>query len=467
MPSTNATTVLSDVIDLTFELYLNEYLETSHRFSGRNTNRLFSPSDTPVGSDGINVKLETARTDTIRPSRDPLSSIPTPGAPTAAELKIRFAEGDPTNNDFMRLAGAGQVSHLEVTKAAMAGDSARRGAIADLADRTFKQISEDYEDKLAALRHVGKSGQLALVNGNIVQNDSNVYADCTGTGFSTSARIKVDGGSVAVFQDGRTFDIYKSAGTDPIMATVTDYNPADSSVGFTVHADSGANFGSTANAYDNGAIYFSGAKDDGMYSLGEWFTKPGSSDSFIGGKDRLSTSWRHLIPTTYEAGSSSAAVTIKRSHFNSLSESMQFVREEEETVAILTGLRLHNSLRDELGEDSLIFDKPMQSEKYNFGSRSIGYVHPAFNGRVDIMADALAPEDRVRFLVLDDWESFHYGHKGLEFLPGEIAGHWYRLSEANASEGRSLFYKCDAVAMGVVDYCKNPRRQGQILYVKP
>jgi len=452
----NATTRLGELTDLLQEEYFGEFIEQSWRH-GRTTNRLFKPRDEPVVGDGETFQFETARGDTVRFSRSPLQDFAAPRAFQADKIKVRFSENS-SSNDFSEISGSGQVSHLDLIEK---GD----GAIINAAERIYRQIREDFEDKLALHQHIDQTAKVADVNGTRKNNDSWYQGGAsTYTTDSTSMRCQIDGGPIAAFKEGRLFDIYNSDALVINSVQVTDFNPDDNSVGF---ATTSATTAATDfdDVSDNHSFYLSGEKGKGMYGLAAWMTRPTANETFIGGVDRSDSDKRYMITTATREGSSSTAIA--KSHFNDLAIAMGFVHEDEDMVAVMTDPELHQGLRDAIGEDAFIpwpLDNSRAERFANFGTIGLNWQHPVF-GLVKILADPLCTPNRVYLTVPSDWLMLYYGYKGLQFMPGEIGGVWYRMESDTPGNGRSKFYKCDAYTPGVTCFCKRPKRQGRILNV--
>lgn len=463
--SDNATSRLIDVTDTLQEQYWPTFQEQIFR-KGQSTNRIIpfaEKGEFEVVGDGVNIQVESGLSDTARMSTDPNSDFPTPRSFIADLIKVRFSESTTSSNDFATINTSAKVTHHEMEAD---GD----GAIIDVAEKVFKDVTRDFNQKLAMFRNVPRSGLLALVNGAPVENDAITYAGGASTADNTDGiRAKVDNGTIAIFDAGMHVDFWDPTNTDyparNIEITDANTSPDDFSFGGKFNS-TGADqsTGNLADVADNDEIYLSGGKGSGMYSLEEWFNRPSSGDSFIGGLDRTSTDARWLLPVSTREGSSSAQIL--PSHLDDLGDAMNFVTDEEDMGVVAYGdTRLVSSLRQRLDANSIVQLPPKSNGKrdFTFGAMGVKFQHPAF-GMVTLLANTFAKPGTLRLLVPEDWRSLNWGWRDLMFLPGDAGiSPWYR-PQNDAGTGRSKFYRLDAFSH-FCDVCLKPRRQGQILNV--
>lgn len=464
----DSSVILEDIYNVHRELYMKEYPEEYSGY-GTVTNKLFKPSSEIAGGDGIQMQSEIAPIDTMRSTTDMLASIPTPSMFQAINVKARLNTQVPGSNDFVRFAGSVQVADVLMQN----GDT---GTVVDIADRLYKQVSTDYEEKLAISRHVGRTARLGLVNGTPKQDNIDYFADATATASNANgARFPIDTGSIAYFKKGRRVDIF-NATTGLYIAQnvkVTSVNTVDYSIGLEfVSAAAGVltgdiSTGNLANIADNHEIYLSGQRNQGMYGFGAWFNRPAATgDSFIGGVNRMATSYRNMIPTTTRFDQSSNAV-LTRSMFDDLALGMQYRQEDEYGVVFLQDLLLTNKIRQEVTEQAIIqlpVDDSRLKRFSHFGTIGLLYQHPAF-GVCQIIGDPLAMSNTVRVLTPETWRTYFAYFRGLMTLPG-IKGSWYRVNESAPNTGDSVFWKSDWHCYQL-DWCKQMWRNGAILSVSP
>lgn len=453
-----------DLVDLNIERYWQGYAENSHVFDGSVTNRIFKPGLQKVTDDGINVKLEHWMADTVRPSASPLSDNRVIGAFQPREFKIRFNAATPASNDFTSFDAAVRVSHLELKRLTDAN------GIVAVAERLVRQVSTDYDVKKAVAAHTPKSSAIATINGNLIDGASLLeYTGSTYTASATTVRFKIDGGSIAALRNGTVLTITKSNGTGGVVAQINHINTVDSSIRVTA-VSGGGNFGSSASAYDNGLIYFSSvtpSDNPGMYSIYEWFTTPTASETWLGGKDRTSVTDSYLNPLRYKAVSS-GTTPISQVHLDTLAEAMQFQMPDDWTAVILGHNKLINSIRNTVASAAIVMDKPMKSDGYDFGSKSIGYQH-ANLGRVELLGEPLSHPNRLYFMVPKTWQRFHYGTSvALEPLSGDVGStNWSRMLSSTPNAGKSKIYQAEYFQPGLCDVCLHPEMNGVILNVEP
>lgn len=432
--------------------------ERQYYMNGSLEARIFSPADEAIVGDGKTLQVKVSRGDTMRPDTDVLSDIQQPRNFQANSIKVRWNERDQTANDFVRIAGSARVSQYDL-------DNGSEGNIASIAQETYNDIVEGYGNQLAMLRHLGRTGTIAtIVTSGKKNNDALTFAGATSyTTGSTTCRIQIQSGPIAALQVGMVLDIYNGAVLVFSKAQVLDVNVTDNSVGLgRADTDSTANFDSVTSAY---TLCLSGGYNKGIYSMGAWFGRPSSTDSFIGGVNRFTSTsmsnYRWLLPTTVGEGETST--TIKRSDFDNAGDAIGFVGETTMAYVCLADAKMQTALRQAIGNDSLII-QPQDagnSERFaNFGSMGLHYQHPSL-GRVVIASTPYAVPNTIRFMNPGDWKALSYGGKGLRFMPGEY-GNWYRMQAATPNSGRGFYYQCDAFAL-VCDFCHNPRRQLQII----
>jgi hypothetical protein len=441
------------------EKYMPLYAEQTTWLS--TTNRLFKPSTDIAYGDGINLQVETAYADSARSKRNPLADFDRSSTFVGDKIKARFNDTGDTANDFVRLSASATVTELTQMNGA-------EQAAVDIAARVFDQILKDIDSKKSVLRNLPRSGRLALVNGTPKNNDKRLYASASSyTSNSTSCRIKVDAGSIGTFQPGRVLDIYNAAGSLLFaFARVTDYNPADNSVGLerdTTQSSATANFNSVA---DNAEIFLSGGRNQSGFSLGEFFKSEadiGSSDSYIGGKNRSTAANRWLLPTTI--GDGDTAVPISRADFNALGTALSYVNPDNRLPYVVRMVpAMHDRLREDVGNDAFItfpINDSREERFANIGVSGLNYQHPQL-GTLRLISDPLMQENRVEFLNVDDWIEQNWGFSGVHFAPGDNGGVFYRMGADVPENGKSLAFKTDAYQF-FLDWCKMPRRQGLIL----
>lgn len=438
---------------------MSKFFEQYHDRFGSVTNKLFQPETGEVVGDGINMKYELGPADSVRMQTNPLGDIANPANIDPGTVKIRWNESDSNAHDFTQVSARTQTTIY--TK-----ENGSRGTIVDLVDRIYNSIMKDYNEKLAILRHCGRSAQLGLVNGTPKQNDKNTYSAATATASNSAGmRIKLDTGSISVLRPNARYDFINPS-TGAVRAGnihCTDVNFVERSAGFKVGPagrPSDASTGNLANVADNDIIVYSGTYNQGIWSFGSYFEDVVDTATFMTGANRMSAAYRWMIPMKVDAGSAA----LSQSHFNQLAIAQNFISEDPATgVVFMSDPTQHQVLRNELGEESFIqiTDKDDRYKKfYNFGSTGLNYQHASY-GIVKIQSDPLARSDRVLVLLNGKWKTLSYAWKGLRPIRETNGSHWYRMNQATPNTGKGLAYCADWVG-NVADWCNEPWRQGAI-----
>lgn len=456
-----ASVALQDAGDILYELYMPGFNDQTFT-AGLITNRFIQPSKRRVDADGINIKFEIARGDSVRASTSPLGDFARSRAYTPQELKVRF-DTVASANDFTEFSGSATISMLDVMQKG-------RGGAVDHARKVYDELVKDFGEKIALKRNTPKSGLVALVSGTpTLATDQFYYLSTAGAATNAAgANLQIDGGPIGAFQPGRRYDFWSTSLSAMVATNVRCVyrNTSDNSVRFAfVSTGQDQSTGNLANIADNNEIYLSGEKGMGLHSLVSWFTRPTSTDSFIGGVDRLDDDNMYLLTQATRDGISTNS-KIQKSHFNDLANAMNFNIEDGQTVAIRSDPLLNQAIRDEIGEEAFI-QYPTGSDKQkrfaHFGSIGVTYQHPQF-GVVTFVSDPLMIPNTIQLLDMDDWEGLFYGDSQPQFLPGEM-GPFRIMASDTAGGGDSKFVKASAWIPGLCDFCMRPNRQGQILAV--
>lgn len=469
MPQVDAATVLEDVVNIAQEHYFPEFTEETPALHGKTTNKLFKPMMEEITGTGKNLQFEVRQGDTMRAMSNVLADFTDPDAFEEGIMKYRFNRQTPANNDFTRVSGSAQTNLIDVIEAG-------KGSIVDFTERILGHIPKDWENTVAMLRHAPRSGLLALVNGTAKQNDALLLSAASSSATnSTGARFSVDGGSIANFREGMYIDIWdptNSVYSAKNLRLEGKVNTADTAstgpsigVEFNLTGRNRVSSGDLSTIADNDEIYMAGAKDEGMYSMGAFFGRPSSGDSFIGGVDRTTLGFQWMQPLSTREGASTVQIT--KSHFNDIAIAMNFEEDEvrDGYVAIMP-LDLHQSLRDSIGEDAFI-TYPVGDSRMarfaNFGNIGLNYQHPVF-GTMKMMADPLSIPGTVRFILPDTWKTLFYGFRGLQSVPGDDIGGWYRMAADTTGAGKGVILKRDYWSI-MGDMCFKPWLNAQIMNV--
>lgn len=447
---------LQSVTNIIREKYA-ERVEDQVFMQGRVTNRLFRPDTESISGDGKNFQTIDKHGYAGRMDTDLLSDFPAPARFGAQKVKFRLNERDSTANDLNKFALSLRVSEVELQ-----GITTDDQAV-DLVETLQKQAVGDTDTLLAVHRHLDRTARIALVNGTPAQNDNKVFGSATATpSNSAGLRVPVDNGSVAAFQRGAFVDFYSPTGTFRWSGRVTDYNAVDLSVGFeNVTSGSMQSSGVITTVADNDEIFMSGERNKGMYSMGSWFQTPTSTDSFIGGVNRSTATYRYLQTTKTREGLSNKIVA--KTDFDDLANAMSYIQDEGEMPVVwITDPTMHTKLRNDIIEDLMIqwpSDSAIGKRWANFGSVGLTYQHPIF-GVTKLMSDPLMIPNKIRFITPEYWRSQRAGSKGIKWMPGMV-GMWNRLPSITPGNGGSMFWQAEGYTfMG--DWCYRPQFQGEI-----
>lgn len=461
-------TYLEDVIAIAQQKYFPEFTEEAPPRFGKITSQLFKPASDEITGDGKTMQVELAPADTVRSSIDPLGVMASPDSFEAGSLKVRFNKTNTSAHDFTRFTASAQVDDIDVK---LAG----KGSIVDFVDRIYNQVMPNYDEHRSILYNLARTALVGTLNGStIARNDNITFASATATASNTNGLrgIMSGGGQIAMIRRGTRIDFVNPT-TGAVNAgnvRVTDTNPGDPSgpsfgvefvsTGITARMSTG----NLASVGVSDQIYFSGEKDSGVYGLGAYFARPAATgDSFLGGVDRMSSTYRWLIPTATREGSTSAVVTA--SHFDDQAIAMSFrIEPGQDGMIFHTSPQIAQKLRNEIFQAVVIQTPPEEAKKRfaNFGSIGLTYQHPHF-GIVKIMSDPLCPQNTLRVIDPETWKSLYYGYKGLQPVR-ENGGHWYRLNETVPNTGKSLIWKADWYALEC-GWCTKPWRNGIILNI--
>lgn len=453
---------LRDIDQLIQTQYLPRFYETAGSRFGSTFNKIFQVNEKLAKGSGFTAQFELGPADASRAQVDPLGAIATPTALQAQTLAIRWNPNSLTAHDFSQISASCQFDHWTI-------ENGGGGAIVDLADRTFRSIMDNYNEHLAVLRNVGRSAQIALVNGTPRLNNGINFAGATSTATNAGGlRCQVDNGVFPALRPNSYIDFINPS-TGVVRAgnvRITDKFEGDTSIGcamVTTQFGGRISTGDLSTVADNDIICFSGEYNAGLYGPGAWFSAPSAGESFIGGVDRTTSGYRFLVPINPRLGGTSAVVT--KSMFDDVAIAMGYFNEGDSGAGLIaqSDLTITTKLRNELGEESFK-PIPQSDEKmkkfYQFGSTGLAYEHPSL-GVIKILGDALCPANTVRFLDPSTWTTTYYAVKGLKPLPGGDQGSWYRVTASTPNTGKSLIWKTDWVA-AQQDLCLTPKNNAQI-----
>lgn len=449
----DAATTLQSVIDIHEEQYYGDFLQVPH-LRGSATTRLLSFEGQPIVGDGMNFKTKRYGGDPARIGRDALANFPEPQAFMPEEIKCRWNERSAASHDFFRLSASVQVSDYQIANVN------NDGQVVDLADELLKDLRENVQFKLTASHRLPRTGLIGQVNTatySKVQGDKADYGSCTAyTADHTTMCIPIDNCAPAMFKEGVEYDFYSSAGVLQFYrARCVRVNFGDAAEGNGVVAmfERGGSTQDPATAdfddvADNGYIYFSGCKDGLGYTVESWMQRDSSGSTFMGGVDRNTSTFGYLNPTQIRLNTSGvtvAAEQISKTHLLKSAQVIARMFDTEQRVKVMMHDDLIDSLRSRTEEAfwlSVTTAKSNEKRQINLGSMSLAFQHPSL-GQVMVEGDQFMTPDHFDMVQDGDWRAATYQTKGWRFLPGAIAGKWYRPNSSSADGSQGMFFRCD------------------------
>lgn len=461
LPDEAVYTLLSDASNALREVYHEGFADVYQRF-GRTTNKIFTLSKRRIDGDGITIQYRLRNMYATRIDSDINAGFGRARAPEYGKFKAVLSE-NAASNHFRRLSIRLSTTYWDALRAATSDNVALKRK---WTEELISQAIGDINERLAHARNLPASGLLGTVLGTPKKNDSITYSGASAIGTTGGARVVITGGSIAYFQAGMYLDRYTGSTKDGTVY-VTDYNPVDNSVGL-YGLDANGNPSANVNINDIASgdnFYHVDGKDKNVYSLGEWFNSSYSAgESFF--LDRTTVNGRALLPTVYQP-TAGANTTLSYIHLEELGQKMQYVIEDGMSAKNYVAHcppDLEKRLRLEVGSDALILvssdgDDGRRLAKAGFDGFS--YRSPSM-GRVVLSPDPLAKLNTIRFLRIGDWEMLHPGTPGIVWLPGTMAGDWYRPETGSPGQGQGTFLMKDGM-MAFCDVCVAPmRRQAEL-----
>jgi len=443
---------LTNLSDALRSQYDPEVPDMAYRL-GSPTSRIIRPSDrVTMASDWY--QMVTGHADSSRAGKSLDADFGAPRKGTVSKIQIRLDEQVSAANDFRRVDAIARLSRFDVMH------MNNPESAVNIAEKVTMDSTESVNETSTILMHADKTAQIGTVDGTPKNNDSeNFSAATTYTSGATEARITLAGNSVGIYSPNMYLDFYTSAGV--LIANgvrITDVNVSDYSCGLALTDES--NQADLDNLADTHYIYRSGEKDCGFLGgFGEAMKGTiASGDSWFGGVDRSTSSYRHLLPV--KINSTGSATAISKSHLDQMASKLGYRMREESGVATvwLGGVDLAEQLRQDIGNEALVNTTAEDNGQYTFGELGVTYMHPTV-GRVTILGDAAAKNDKCMLLNPEDWEMLHGYSKGIEIVTGGAGmGDWERVPGENTVGGGSMYYRREGYSVKT-PYCKKLNRQ--------
>lgn len=457
VPYDDAKTFLADASDLQREYYRELPLPEQYAWFGKASNRHFSPSKRRLDGNGFNIQVMAGGMHGARWTNDLNADFGTPRAFRGDKYKVTVSE-TAASNDVRRVNISLQTTWWDIKRRMRENQSA-----VDYAKELSEQAMKNMAMSMAVHRELDDTGKLADVNGTPKMNDRETYADCSAASTTGGARFQVDGGSLAALPANMHVDRYTGNTLDGSLY-ITDYNPADTSVG-TLGTSSSFPDGSTTinvnDLADNDSLYMSGEKGVAPKLKGYWFKTPSTGESFFG-EDRTAAGTRWLNIRRFGP---SAATQLDETHLRDLHVKMAYVQEGglQNAYAVTATPELQQRFFDIVGQDKIIqFPTVEQTGKLiaNYGFEGQVWRSPTL-GRIVFEPDPLAPPNKIRGLRLGDWEQLNLGE--FEWMPGEI-GHWRTMPSSTPGNGYTTTFRMDGL-MACADICLRPNWQWELANV--
>lgn len=460
VPFDDATTLLTSYTNALRTAYHEQFPEIHTRF-GRVINRLFKPSKRRVDGNGVTIQCKTHNLHGARVKKDLNADFGYANRFGVDSFTITCSE-TPSSNDLRRISLPLQITHLDLKRR-----HTQKASAVDIVSEMVSDSMDDVMEITAIHRYLPDTGLIGTVSGTAKKNDAKTMASASTLTTTGGARFLVASGSLAIFQRGRQLDIYNGS-TKRFTVEVTDYNPADGSVGVwgvnpTTRVAS-ANAVSLSTITSGDSIYIEGSYGEGLKSMGYWYTTPTASESFFG-RDRTDASYRWL--DLHRSGPSTST-QFNPTHLDTLATELSYITEDEDDATLaVCSVELEQQFRKAVGND-VILQYPTAEQKgrliAQYGFDGMLYRHPRI-GRMVLNPDPLCPPDQIRGLRLGDWETyFPSGYETFEWLPGDTVGIWSRMASTNPGGGNTTTYRAEGM-MALCDVCLAPRRNWHLANV--
>ena len=446
---------------------------------GAITNGLLMPNKKEtVGQDGVHIHSKLTHAFNVTSSRNPNGDGPTSVAvPTGRNIHYKFRP-DATDNDFMTMHGANEFRYTDIVQ--RAGQYAATGDenfVRDFAAEEAEQTMDVFTFYLALHRSIRRDAILCQQNGVGKQDDNENYTAATATpAAGTGARIKIDGGSIALFQEGMRVIPY-SSGTRQYVGVleVRGINYDDESIGlWDVDNPTTADYSAVGLA-DNIDLVLAGPDgttmyNTGMYGPAEWMSTPVSGESFLRDSDtgtaidRTTRDGRFLSVNRIREGQSAAQ--IHPDHMLAAGTAMGLRSDNAMYKGCVATLhpRLHDTLRQRLGEEAFITVPSTESSAaraLNLGSQKVFYQHPVL-GQIALLADPMQKPDALWLRQTQDWISlFPLGAAPRIWSRRDLGGYYFKQGDTVGGPISKMLRRDMMLVVG--DYCYKPKNQAAVL----
>lgn len=424
------------------EAYMPEIPEIIWKV-GSPTLRMIRPSEkiAYAANKGIIQRVITGRANSGRATTTLLADFQRGRTSTSNRVQLRLDYNDPSANDFVSVEASTSVPWYDFVN----GGS-------DAAEQVLERAQEDVFDSIeyttSVLMHSDSTGQIGEINGTPKADfdDEGTYAGAAAySSGATVASVLVDGHTIGVFKENVYLDFYNGDTllADEVRIDKVNYEENSLSLVLDVARSSVANLNSLA---DNGDIYLAGTKDAGFKcALANMFKTSYVSDSWIGGIDRAAQGNRHWIPIRTRTSSSS--MPMSKEYLDNAARAIGYRTAEAdmESPVFLSGAEVIDNLRSSIGDAALVNEGATDRGSYTIGEVAIGYQHPTL-GRVNLVGDYTAKNDRGYFLFPEDMEMYYAEMMGPVVMSDGTSGKGFeRVEGADPNSGGSKFYKLEVM----------------------
>ncbi|MHA7814045.1 MAG: hypothetical protein ACX94C_11730 [Phycisphaerales bacterium] len=420
--------------------------------NGHGINRVFQPSSeiATQQNGGLNKQMITRRARSSRNSSNSLGDTPKGGRSSADKIKLRWDTDDPDNNDFVAVEAASTIHIFD----RFGGDD----QIYKVVTNAQKDVFDTIDYRTAVLMHTDRDARIWTTSSIKGAFDSNMTFASASTydAGDTIATFSIKDGSdssgIGVAREGVRLDFYLSS-TGALLASeleIVGLSIGEDAIEVQVTEDSNVTTLDALEAEDTNDVdvYLSGSKGFGFKgSLGEIFKEEYAADNWFGGRNRAAAGSRHFIPQRTRVGQSTTPLT--RRMIDNMMQQIG-IRTNYQTAfnpVLVQGVRQLDRFRRDIGEEAIKTEGTVDRGNYTVGELTVGYIHPAIGGRLDLMADTYAKESRAVVVNPED-TSKHYAEFRGPFTvadwkqrPGESAnGTWSKFFDLAVMENSTPWW---------------------------
>tara|TARA_Y100001973_G_C5204822_1_gene340651 strand:- start:3082 stop:4605 length:1524 start_codon:yes stop_codon:yes gene_type:complete len=460
-------TTWSDAFEQFYRPGVGDYLK---RF-GKTTRMIpKNPKRRVIGS-SMEVTMKTRKNRSARITNDLLAPPPDPGPGAYTTYKVRFDAETAASNDFSALQIGFRTHWYDIKKRT---DATFKDSMGDFIRQDIEDGLQDVAEEFAGSFHYGKNQKLATISA-VKDNNSDRYDSAQAyQAGATVVLVKLSATAIAHIADGELVDLYNNTDNafEAKSARIVNVNPVDYTVVLAIETspaatvDNGGSALANWNALDSSItagdtveVYLSGVLTGGSTETAP--TMKGSLDNFfdpsqdyfnIAAANRLNATYRTLMPVRIDAAAGGSAVQLTEDHFRQAGEAVGWANgsylDTDKRVIVMNRdqYRAVNLLQKDSGMTIL---PALQSEVGKEMNKAFGFdgwtMHDPTLGSVALSVDDMATYGVIDFLDMSTWEMVEPfpGGQSFEFMPGQMAKIWNRVSYNNASTNQNYNAKYD------------------------